>query len=273
VFHILANYAAVNSATLVQLNACADIAGYTAQNSAFVLVENYSLVGVFASGANMVQAQINDAYLNAINPFQIYPVNLALAPASNPNFLDLRQAPQAIPLNEQFMAQSRNAAGGAEAHLMLWWIRADPSPVNWQVVPGTVQNPRTFAIATATIVLTVGVWSPVVPITFTSALRGGAYQINNAWMVAANATAFRFLFPKQPFYNGRKMQAGGLCDAAYGNIPLRNGMNMFGPMGRFNYFEQPQVQAIGNATTGSTTYTMYLDLTWLGDAGPGVVPM
>ena len=271
-FHILANYASLASATLTQLNAVSDIAGYTAQNNAFVLVEDYDLVGIFASGNTAVAAQINDAYLNAINPFQIYPINAALAVATNPNFVDMRKAPQRIPVNEQFMAQMANG-GSANASLMLWWIRASQSPVNWQTMPGTITNPRTFAIFTATIVLTVGVWSPVVAITFTSALRGGAYQINNAWLVCSTGTAFRWLFPKQPFYNGRKMMSGNLCEATYGNIPLKYGDQLFGPHGRFNYFEQPQIQAIGNATTGSTTYTGYADLTWLGDSGPGQIPM
>jgi hypothetical protein len=271
-YHLLANYASVNSATFVQLNAVAD-GQFTTQNNAYIFTEPYDLMAIYASGANMSAAQINDPLLNAYNNFQIYPINQALAPASNPNVMPLLSSPQRVPMNEQFMAQSHNAAGGAEAHLMLWWIQAAGGGVpDWSVMPGTTTNPRTLAIFTATIVLTVGVWSPLVAITFTNPLRGGAYQINGASLVCANGTAFRWMFPKQPLYAGRKLQAGGLCDATYGNNPLRFGPTWLGGMGRFNYFEPPQIQALGNATTGSTTYTGYMDLTYLGDVGVGQVP-
>jgi hypothetical protein len=271
-YHLLANYASVNSATLVQLNAVAD-GQFTTQNNAYIFTEPYTLSGIYASGATIAIAQINDPLLNAVNNFQIYPTNKSLTPASNPNVVDLRRAPQTIPQNEQFMAQAANSAGGAEATLMLWWISAmGGGGVDWSVKPGTAQNPNTLAIFTATIVLTVGVWSPLVAITFTNPLKGGAYQVNGTELVCANGTAYRWMFPKQPLYVGRKLQAGGLCEAAYGNVPLRFGPDWLGGQGRFNYFEPPQIQALGNATTGSTTYTGYMWLTYLGDPGVGIVP-
>jgi hypothetical protein len=157
---------------------------------------------------------------------------------------------------------------------MLWWIQAaSGGQPDWTVRPGTIANPRTMAIFTATITLTVGVWSPLAAITFTNPLRGGAYQVNDTFLVCANGTAFRWQFPKQPLVAGRKLYPGGLCDAAYGNNPPERWRNTWlGGMGRFNYFEPPQIQVIGNATTGSTTYTGYMDMTWLGDMGAGIVP-
>jgi hypothetical protein len=272
VYHLLANYSSVNSATLVQLNSVAD-GQFTQQNNAFIFTEPYNLMAIYASGATIAIAQINDPLLNAINKLQIYPTNKALAPATNPNVMYLGDAPQTVPQNEQFMAQAANSAGGAEATLMLWWI-APPNGggVDWSIKPGTAINPRTLAVFTATITLTVGVWSPLVAITFTNPLKGGAYQINSTKLICANGTAFRYMFPKQPLYVGRKLQAGALCEAAYGNVPWDKGTNWLGGQGRFNYFEPPQIQAIGNASTGSTTYTGYMDLTYLGDPGVGMVP-
>jgi hypothetical protein len=272
VYHLLANYASVNSATPVQLNGVND-GQFTQNNNAFIFTELYLLMGVFHSGLATVYADINDPTLNAINPFQIYPINAALAPSSNPNVMDLRQAPQLIPMNEQFMARANNAAGGAAANIQLWWIQANgPGVPDWSIRPGTPQNPRTFALFTCTVALTVGVWSPLVQVNFPNPLKGGAYQINGANLVCANGTAYRWMFPKQPLYAGRKLQAGGLCDAAYGNNPLRFGSGWLGGQGRFNYFEPPQIQIIANATTGSATYTGYMDLTYLGDMGAGIVP-
>ena len=271
-YHLLANYASVNSATVVQLNAVAD-GQFTQQNNAFIFTEAYYLEALYASGATIAIAQINDPLLNAINNFQIYPTNKSLTPAANPNVMDLRRAPQTLPMNEQFMIQAANSAGGAEATICLLFIRPpNDGGQDWSVKPGTAQNPRTIAVFTATIVLTVGVWSPLVAITFTNPLKGGAYQINGTNLVCANGTAYRWMFPKQPLYVGRKLQAGGLCDAAYGNQPLRFGPDWLAGQGRFNYFEPPQIQALGNATTGSTTYTGYMDLTYLGDPGVGMVP-
>lgn len=265
--HLLANYSSVNSSTPVQLNAVTD-PGFTTNNNAFVLTESYNLVGAYASGAAIAAAQINSATINAINTLQIYPVNVHLAPASNPNVMDLRAAPQPLPMNEQIQAQSNNAAGGAEAELMLWWIKpAGAGAPDWQVMPGSVQNPRTLALFTTTITLTVGVWSPLATITFTNTLKGGIYQVNGAWLVVPNGTAFRFNFPIMPLYMGRKLFPGGLCEAAYGNNPMRFQPWWLGAWGRFNYFEPPQCQALGNATTSSTTYTGYMDITYMGPSG------
>jgi hypothetical protein len=271
-YHLLANFASVNSATVVQLNGVAD-GQFTQQNNAFIFTEPYNLMAAYASGATIAIAQINDPLLNSVNNFQIYPANKNLTPVTNPNVMDLRKAPQTIPMNEQFMAQAANSAGGAEATIMLWWI-APPNGggVDWSVKPGTAQNPRTLAVFTATIVLTVGVWSPLVAITFTNPLKGGAYQINSTMLIAASGAAYRWMFPKQPLYVGRKLQAGNLCEAAYGNVTMKFGPDWMGGQGRFNYFEPPQIQAIGNATVGSTTYTGYMDLTYLGDPGIGLVP-
>lgn len=272
-YHLLANYASINSATPVQQNAVVD-GQFTAQNNAYIFTEPYDLMAVYQSGLATAYADINDATLNAINLFQVYPINAALAPASNPNVMDLHRGPVRIPMNEQFMARANNAAGGAAANLQLWWIKPSGGGGNdWPIMPGTQQNPRTIAIFTTSITLTVGVWSPLANITFTNALRGGAYQVNKCNLICANGTAFRFMFPKQPLYSGRKLQSGWLCEAAYGNIPSSTfNPEWLGGMGRFNYFEPPQIQAIGNASTGATTYTGYMDITYLGDPGTGIVP-
>ena len=276
-YHILANYASVNSATFVQDNAVADPAGFTINNNSFILVEDYDLVGIYASGAAMSAAQINDAYLNAINTCQVYPIALSTPVPANPNFMDLRHAPIRIPQNEQFQAQSHNAAGGAEPHLQLWWIQTVGQSSNMPINPGTYQNPRTFAIATTTPGVTaVGVWSNPTAITLTNTLRGGAYQMNNAWYSNPTDTkgvVARWLFPKAPFYNGRKLQPGGLYEATYGNFPLRGGVNMFGALGRFNYFELPQFIALGSIALAATQVNIIMDLTYLGDVGAGQVPM
>lgn len=268
---ILANYGSLNSASLVQASAVAD-PNFTQQNNSYIFTEPYNLCGVYAAGATIAAAQIYDAQLNAINPLQIYPTVPQLAVPSNPNVMTLVDAPIPIPLNEQFQAQLANAAGGAEPDFMLFFLKPVQDPAPYPVMAGTPSNPRTMAVITSTIVLTRGVWSPSVAINFTNPLRGGVYQVNGMYLVCATGICFRLIFPRSPFYMGRKLYPGGLCEAAYGNVPFKRGPWWLGGWGRFNYFEPPQIQVLAGTTAGSTTYTGYMDMTYMGQAGSDAMP-
>lgn len=267
--------AANNQAAGVVADGVAVVDGnYSVRNNHYIFTEDYDLVGAFAAGATLTAAQIDSPTIDAWNPLQVYPTNAsALTVAANPNLMDLRASPIKLPLNEEIKFQLAGGAGGAEADFGIYWIRASgPGGNDFPIQPASLQYPRFIAIFTVTQVITIGVWSSFGAITFTNPLRGGAYQCNAAWLVNAKALAYRINFVKSPLYMGRKMYPGNLCDTTYGNQVMRFGGNWLGGLGRFNNFELPQLSCFGSITTGSASYTGYMDLTYLGNTGPDSMP-
>lgn len=247
---------------------------FSIRNNHFIFTEQYELKAATAFGATLTAAQIFDPTLNAINIPQIYPVNAAgIIPPTNPNVMDLRDAPIALPQNEEIQINLAGGAGGAEPDYGLIWIRASGGGApDYPIMPPSLTMPRVRAIFTATIVLTAGVWSPFVGITFTNPLKGGAYQVNSCMIVCAHSIAFKINFVKAPLYQGRKMYPGSLVENAYGNIPVRSNPGWMGGYGRFNNFELPQISVLGSTTEGSATYTGYMDLTYLGNTNADAMP-
>lgn len=238
----------------------------------WIFTEDYDLCAIMGAGATLTQVQLFDSTYNAINIPQVYPVNLALIPLTNPNVMDLRRQPWPLPKNEEVAVQISGGAGGAEDDYALIWIRPANGAGTPPPAPNTLTTPRLFANVTITTAVTAGVWTNFVNITFVNPLKGGAYQVNGAYFISAKALAFKLNFVKAPLYQGRKLFPGGLVEAAYGNVPLKCGDDWMGPMGRFNNFELPQASLLGTITTASATYKGILDLTYLGTVGVDAMP-
>lgn len=246
--------------------------GGTGGNAHWIFTEPYDLVAMMGAGATITQLQLFDSTYNAINIPQVYPINLAITPLTNPNVMDLRRQPWPMPMNEEIAMQCSGGAGGAEADYALIWIRPSNGAGMPQPAPNTLTTPRLFANVTATLTLTAGVWSPFGTMTFVNPLKGGGYQVNGAYWVVPHALAYKHNFVKAPLYNGRKLFPGSLVENAYGNVPLRFGADWLGPQGRFNNFELPQVSVLGTTSESSATYSGVLDLTYLGNMGPDAQP-
>lgn len=275
-YQILGYEASINSATPVIANAITTgESNFVAQNNCWVFTEAYDLVAVTAFGATIAAAQIFDATYNAVNIPQIYPVNFGgIVPTSNPNIMDLRKQPWPLPQNEQIQFQIANAAGGAEADYGLIWIVPSGS-APWMTAPPTptVGAPRVKATITATTATTAAQWSPLVTVSFSNTLKGGAYQVNGCYWVIAHALAYKHSFPKWGFNGPRKVTPGNLVENAYGNVPLKQDLDWLGIQGVFNYFEPFQVSFLASTTEASATYTGYVDMTYLGNNFPaGGVP-
>lgn len=276
-FQILAYAALTNNGLLTDAVAIPDTSfsarGGSGGAAHWIFTEPYNLMAIIGAGATLTQMQLFDATWNAVNIPQVYPVITAIVPPSNPNVMDLRHCPLPIPMNEEIALQISGGAGGAEPDYGLLFIQPPTgSTADYGVMPSSLTQPRIFAVVTATIVLTAGVWSPFANIVFTNPLKGGAYQMNGAFWVVPKALAYKTNFVKAPLYAGRKLFPGGLVENAYGNVPMRQGTMWLGPQGRFNNFELPQVSVLGTTTTGSTVYTGILDLTYLGTTGIDAMP-
>jgi hypothetical protein len=247
---------------------------FSIRNNHFILTEPYEIAAAVAFGTTLTAAQIDTPTIDAFNPLQVYPtIAGGIIPPANPNVMDLRNSPIALPMNEEIKFQLAGGAGGAEIDAGIIFIRpTGAGKVDYAIMPSTLTNPRFVAIFTATIVKTAGAWSPFVAITFTNPLRGGGYQMNGLFLVCATSMAFRINFVKAPMYQGRKLFPGGLNENAYGNQILRYGANWLGGLGRFNNFELPQISTFGGSTVGSATFTGYADLTYLGASGADALP-
>lgn len=276
-YQILAYFLSNNATLLTDIPAIIDpnfsSRGGTNGSAHWIFTEPYQLVGMAAAGATITAAQLFDPTFNAVNIPQLYPPMLAIVPPTNPQIMDFRNTPIDLPMNEEIAMQISGGAGGAEPDYGLLWIKPKGDQNGKQsIMPSTLQNPRLLCNVTVTVALTAGVWSADAAITFVNPLRGGAYQVNGLNIVCLHGLAFRINFVKAPMYQGRKLLPGNLVETTYGNVPLRQGADWLGPMGRFNNFELPKLSILGSTTTGSATYTGYLDVTYLGNVGPDTMP-
>lgn len=247
---------------------------FSIRNNHYIFTEDYEIVAATALGATLTAAQLDSPSIDAFNPHQIYPVNAtALTLAANPNFQDLRDSPIKVPQNEEIQFKIAGGAGGAEADFGLLILRCSgPGAPQYPLAPSTPTNPRFVAIGTATLTNTIGTWSPFAAMAFTNSLRGGAYQLNQLYLVCNKAALVRVNFVKQPIYQNRKLFPVGVCDTTYGNQPLRFLPRAFGGLGRFNNFELPQISTYATVTAGATAFTFYADLTYLGAGGADAMP-
>jgi hypothetical protein len=247
---------------------------FSVRNNHYIFTDQYELVGAAALGASLTAAQIDSPTIDATNPMQIYPLNAAaLSWSTNPNILDLRDAPIQIPTNEEVKFQIAGGAGGAEADFGVLFLRyRGPGDITYPIMPGTLANPRFIAIFTVTLVHTIGTWSAFGAMTFTNQLRGGAYKVNALQMINAKAILGRVLFVKQPPVAGRRVYPCFLTDTTYGNVPFDRRPTWLGGLGIFNQFELPQISCFATATQGSATYTGYADLTYMGATNADSMP-
>lgn len=266
-FHTLA-YAARNTggATLADTPAVTD-GSISIRSGHFIFTEQYCIDSIYLQGPSITVAQIFDSTYNAINVPQLYPPNLSATVPDNPTLIPYRHLPPAIPLNEEIQVQISNGGSTVDPELAVMFIF--PAPGNVPPLPAPANPPgsmgRVTAIATFTTALTFGQWSTDATLTFTNLLKGGTYCINGAQVVCANGVAFRINFVRAPLYNGiRKLFPGGMCTAAYGNRPMKEGRTYWGPLGYFDTFELPYIEILGGVTTNSATYTVYFDLTYMG---------
>ena len=270
-YSIAANNGLLTDAVAIPDSSFSTRGGATGANH-WIFTEEYDLCALFVAGITVTAAQLFDSTYNAINIPQIYPVNLAITPLTNPNVMDLRRQTWPLPMNEEIAVQISGGAGGAEADYAFLWIMPARGAGTPLPAANTLTTPRLYANVTATVALLLGTWTNFVNITFINPLRGGAYQINGAYWMVPNSLAYKHNFVKAPLYNGRKLFPGSLTEHAYGNVPLKAGTDWLGPQGRFNNFELPQVSFLGTTATGSATYNGILDLTYLGTVGVDAQP-
>jgi hypothetical protein len=265
-FHIGAYFAANAAGALLADTPYVTDGVISTRNGHPIFTEDYELCAAAVNGVSLTAAQFSDATWNAINTPQLYPPMLSLTVPGNPQINDFRNWPVQIPKNEEIALQLSNNLGAAtEREFGLIWVapfgkpRMLPAPA-----PGVGSVGRVRAIFTCTGAITQGVWSSDMVVTITNLIKGGTYAMVGCNLVCALGLAFRWNFVRAPLYQGRKLYPGSLCEAAYGNVPLKEGRNFMGVLGYFDTFELPYISILAATTAGSATYTGYLDLIYMG---------
>lgn len=263
--HHLAAYSAsiTAGATATDLAAVTD-GEFTVRNSHLIFTDPLQLSGIFATGTGMLRPRFNVPTLNAIARFMVFPLNRSATVPSPANWVDLRDFPAPMPLNEEIAIEVGNDDAADQIQNVFLFLTQ----------PGFSRNiPRGLARlnvrATGAVAGIAQSWSTEGNLTFTENLKGGWYSVNGVYLQDAGVLAYRIVFPNGNMVNGKRFRPGGIAMEAINNIPLDWYPAGMGEWGRFHSFEPPRLQVFANAT-GASTQEVRLDLTYLGERGAGI---
>jgi hypothetical protein len=261
-FHLI-NYtlATGGSVTDTDMTAATD-SEVSQRNSHYIFTEQYQLLAAFANGANLTRVNIQIPTWNQVTRFNVWPVNKSSNVPSNPQLDYWFAYPPPIPVNEEFTVKATDSAN-EQVNVFLWLGTA-----NWnRNLPAGMQPLPIFEVRVnyTTPALSANVWSGLSAVTFEQSLRGGTYAVVGAQIQGSGLLAARFVFPRAPIYNNRKMRPGVLCQQAIGDVPIvfpPFGPMMWGELGRFSTFEPPQLEFFANGA-GAVTMESRWWLVWL----------
>lgn len=269
-FH-LAAYTSTSSGAITDtaLGMVAD--GALAQGSTgYRFTEPYRLLAAFARGAALTKAGFRSPSLNGLGLWTIYPLQLALNIASNPQVDDYRSFAPQVPLYEDFSAVVSDTQAAGEEIEVLAWLGTQNWTSDLSVLQGMASGNdpyvgRRMTLFSSTVVPKgAKAWGADTALTFDQIPRGGVYAVIGGVCVAAATLAWRLNFPKQPLYRGgRKLFPGDLTSQALGDAPNRFGPNWMGVWGIFHTWEMPFISIFGTAAA-NVTINLALQVVYLG---------
>lgn len=243
------------------INAVAD-PDFTIQSNNFVFTSNYCLLGTALQGVSVKYGRYNTAQWAIQGYPRIYAANRAATPGTLPIWDYFRDKSVILPQDQQFQIEvTNNLASGNEAEAAILQIGSPQWSMNlmqgqWNVI----------LHATCAITNVAGSWVENNAITFDQPPLGGVYVVNGTQVVGAGAYAYRWVFPRSPNYQGRRLRPGGLVQTAFGNAPAygnKDAFNHWGIQGAFWTYEQPMLGTLGQAA-GAVTYDVFMYCTFLG---------
>jgi len=254
--------AAAAGATNVDLTAATDTE-ITVRNGHYIFTEPYKMLAVAPVGASITRGRFQVPKWNSIGEFTLFNANRALTPPSNPQWDLYMVAPPMIPQNEEFQVQLSNNLGAAtEQESVVLQIAPDDFSQNIDRGEMVIQIRATAAVTNI-----LNAWSGATSITLSQSLRGGVYAIVGTVVQGANAVAYRWIFPRNKLYHGRRLRPGGLVQTAIGDI-INNQADpwamAWGVKGAFHTFELPSIETFGTAA-GATTYQVFMWLVRIGE--------
>lgn len=247
-FHLAAySQSQDTSGVLTAVNAITDQALTTSGKDIIVPAFASQIIGAYAGGATISQAQLVSPSLRRTVNLDLRPIEIAAAPATNGPFINLLERPVQLQVDEALEAWVAETAAGAELEKILVWLG-----------DGNYQKPSgdTFTVrATSTTTVTINVWSACI-LTFSQTLPAGEYAVIGARFEGATVIAARLAFvggTARPGHLG--MATGGLNEPS---IARGYGALSYGEWGRFKHNTPPIVEYL--CTAADTAQTVHLDL-------------
>lgn len=233
------------------------------RNSHYVFTERYRLLAAMLVGASVTRGRYQVPRWNAVGEAVIFNANRSLQPPSNPQWDLYTAMPPEIPQNEEFQVQASNNLGaGTEIENVILQLAPDGWGQNLE------RGDYMFPVrATVTITPTLNAWSGPNILSFIQSLRGGTYAILGTTVQGTNAVAWRWVFPRNKLYNGRRLRPGGAIQNAVGDV-ICNQVDPWvlgwGVKGYFASNELPQIEVFGTVA-GAITYQVFMWLAHLSD--------
>lgn len=257
-FHVSAYSESLGSVTNSDVNVVADDV-LPVSNSHLILTENYDVIAAWAFGANLSRMRWGNVALTQLGQNHIWPIEVSATVPDDPALMDIRDRPLELPMDEEITLEATTSAVGPAQHGAVLFLA---SRGNWsRNLPSGVDR----FVTRATVVIAAGsetTWTALANPVMERNLYTGSYAVVGAWLVAANALAFRMRFPDMPDIGGKQLRPGGLVQDTIALAPWPGQNGGLGEWGRFHTFSLPQVQVLADAAGG--TYDLFLDLIYLG---------
>jgi hypothetical protein len=263
--HVLLAYTGSNpgAANNVDLTALTD-PDFSIRNGHYIFTESYKVAYLFAQSTGMTDARLLTPTYAALNSdgFRIAGFQQSAGVGGVPTLADrLIMQPLMIPQMEEFQFQGSKATATAAQQYGLMSLITDNWNANLEAGPQIMMEATTASFTPAA-----NVWSGPQALVMNANPRGGVYQVIGASVQqTADTLAFRLIFPRSPYYHGRKLRPGWVAQNAIGSFEdVITQVNRFhlGSWGYFHTFELPMVEVL--ATTSAAMqpvirlWTVYL---------------
>lgn len=251
--HVLLAYTGNNAtpSNNFDMTAATD-ADFSQRNSHYIFTEQYGIRYLFAQSSHMTDARLLAPTFAALNSdgFRITGFQKKAGVGGTPTLFDrFSPVPVLMPVSEEI--QYQGSTGTIEQQwgfmtLVPPTFKTDIPQGNIIVMEGTTSS---FTPAA-------NVWSGPQSISLTANPRGGVYAVVRATcQQAADTLAFRIIFPRHPFYRGRKLRPGWCAQNAAGDFDdVITQINPYhlGVWGWFHTFELPQVEVFATTSAAMT---------------------
>lgn len=227
-------------------------ADFSQRNSHYIFTEKYGIGYLAAQSAHITDARLVAPTFSALNSdgFRITSFQKKAGLGGTPTLYDrFTGMPVSMPINEE--VQFQGSTGTIE---QMWGLMA-LLPSNWsnQIPSGPI---IVMEGTTSSFAPSANVWSGPQVLNLTANPRGGVYAVIRATcQQAADTFAFRIVFPRHPFYKGRKLRPGWVAQNAAGDFEdIVTQVNPYhlGVWGWFHTFELPQVEVFASTSAAMT---------------------
>lgn len=202
------------------------------------------MLGWYAVGPNLTQAQISAPSLRDLILIDVEPLDVASEPSSRPPLHDRFDNPLPLVTNEALNALAAEDGTGATRETMLIWLGDGPV----QPISGEIHTLR----ATGATTLTAGAWTAV-PLTLSQQLPAGRYALVGLRAQSAGLIAARAIFP------GGIWRPGVIGFDSDADIdPQRFRYGNAGVFGEFQHNTLPQIECL--SISADTSQVFHLDI-------------